>query len=412
MRPEMSTNMDVACSPATYADSPALSHTRFRPRLMNCRSSRDNEHVDARSTATYASGAAERSAASSRAPITRTRIFFFDSRASAFVDSASSRESEELVEDEEDVSREVETFVSSASTRTVSCLADLVRNADAPSSAGASKGVPLCPSPRGHGVASARATPASTRNMHVACSPSAYSFWGSEIPTRSSMRSKGQCLSSAATWRVSANAGETRVGSRLAWCTSSFSSSSRTGGYVGLRIEGARRRTASPEVGFGSPRKSTSTKCATRHSRATACVTYVSRVSGCFRMNAKSSFWPMRTSRAPSAPATTETPRGALSSTSMSPTDSPSRRMFVKKGGPRVFRARAKGGAGAGSGSGSRSRRTSSGGDSDGRGFPSFSSRASSSVRPDRRVVRPASASGSVVCSSCRYTPSDPRSTT
>mmetsp|Transcript_4153 Transcript_4153/g.17631 ORF Transcript_4153/g.17631 Transcript_4153/m.17631 type:complete len:353 (+) Transcript_4153:1828-2886(+) len=349
MRPEMSTNMDVACSPATYADSPALSHTRFRPRLMNCRSSRDNEHVDARSTAMYASGAATRSAASSRAPITRTRIFFFD-------DSASSRESEELVKDEEDASREVATFVSSASTRTVSCLADLVRNADAPSSAGAKKGVPLCPSPRGHGVASARATPSSTRNMHVACSPSAYSFWGDiSMSLESSIRSASQCLSSAATWLVSANAGDTRVGSRRFFSrrTSSFSSFpfSRAGEHVSKRVEGAFRRTASPEVDRGSPRKSTSTKCATRHSRATACVTYVSRVSGCFAINAKSSFWPMRTKRAPSAPATTETPRGALSSTSMSPTDSPSRRMLVKNGGPRVFEERVRGGSGFWSGS-------------------------------------------------------------
>ena len=83
-RPEMSTNMDVACSPATYADSPARSHTRFRPRLMNCRSSRDSEHVDASSTATYASGACARRDASSAAPIARTRIAGGERSASAF----------------------------------------------------------------------------------------------------------------------------------------------------------------------------------------------------------------------------------------------------------------------------------------------------------------------------------------
>mmetsp|Transcript_4882 Transcript_4882/g.18093 ORF Transcript_4882/g.18093 Transcript_4882/m.18093 type:complete len:256 (-) Transcript_4882:249-1016(-) len=51
-------------------------------------------------------------------------------------------------------------------------------------------------------------------------------------------------------------------------------------------------------------------------------------------MNANSACWLMRTSRAPRSPATTETPRGALSSTSISPTLSPSLRMFVRKGGP------------------------------------------------------------------------------
>ena len=88
-------------------------------------------------------------------------------------------------------------------------------------------------------------------------------------------------------------AGDARVGSRRFFSTrtSSFSSFpfSRAGEHV-EHVEGAFRRTASPEVDRGSPRKSTSTKCATRHSRATACVTYVSRVSGCFRINAKSSF--------------------------------------------------------------------------------------------------------------------------
>ena len=137
--------------------------------------------------------------------------------------------------------------------------------------------------------------------------------------------------------RISAYAGETRDrGSRFALAASRAEAEAASP-LGAARLTGPSRRTASPAAGFGSPRKSTSTKCATRQSRATACVTYVSRVRGCFAMNANSSFWPMRTSRAPSAPATTETPRGALSRTSMSPTDSPSRRMFVRNGGPRVL---------------------------------------------------------------------------
>jgi hypothetical protein len=48
--------MLVAGSPALYADSPAFSHTRFKPKPMNCRSSLDKLVVAASKTATYTAG--------------------------------------------------------------------------------------------------------------------------------------------------------------------------------------------------------------------------------------------------------------------------------------------------------------------------------------------------------------------
>ena len=98
---------------------------------------------------------------------------------------------------------------------------------------------------------------------------------------------------------------------------------------------GSSSDTASPVGGpRGRPRKSTSTKCATRHSLATACCTYVSSVCGCARMNSISVACLTLTSRAPSSWVMQLTPLGALSSTSMSPTDSPSLSMLVRNGGP------------------------------------------------------------------------------
>ena len=143
-RPEMSTNMLVASSPCTYAASPALSHTRFRPRDMNRRRRCDSEHDAANNVATYASGARSRRRSSSAAPTEYTTH----------------------VRGSPSGSR-------SGATRSVSRRADRVRNADAPMSVGERTGGPLAPLPSGQGTASDRVVPERIKSMSSARSPSA-----------------------------------------------------------------------------------------------------------------------------------------------------------------------------------------------------------------------------------------------
>ena len=81
------------------------------------------------------------------------------------------------------------------------------------------------------------------------------------------------------------------------------------------------------------PRKSISENCATRHNRAIACCKYSCNVCGCFRTKSKKMRCETRTTFAPPCMVMQLTLRLALSRMSISPTDSPSCKIFVITGG-------------------------------------------------------------------------------
>ena len=200
--------MLVASSPWTYAASPAVSHTRFKPREMNSLRSRASEHDDAKRASTYAFGFATRRRSSAAESTRSTRgggVASGDTcreEDASFVVSPERRFPSPSFSSADDPPSPR----AAASTRMVSCLADRVKNALPPTSAGAWVGGPLAPFPAGHGTASARAAPARTTKKASAASPSAY-----RRPRDASRSTSSQHESRSGRWRIRRDAGEGRA---------------------------------------------------------------------------------------------------------------------------------------------------------------------------------------------------------